>query len=314
MIESGSLTSGVDPSSWGVPAGSALRIEQPACDLQPFVTEYTVSASDPAIHAGSRVLVMPGWPIIRLALTPDRTRINIGPRRYDTVPPAILMGTGSRTAEFVTYGGTYVMLGITPLGWSRLFRFSADRLRDRVVALDEVIAPDMVGHLLDRVHASDLSRDLPGVLDDFCRAQLVAPSDKEATIRGLTRIIVDASTEDIATASEMLGLESSALRRLSTRFFGFPPKLLLVRARFVQSMLRLMLSGNGADYSGIAQSYFDKSHFLRDAHRFLSTTPRRFMQHDQQFMTAFFRAQRDVFGRHPLAAAAGAGTMPVALP
>lgn len=304
MIESGSLVRGVDPRGWGVPAGSALRIERPAPDLAPLLTEYTVSASDASLHADARSLIMPGWPTIRFALSAGPGAITIGPRRYDQLPTAMLLGTSSRTTEFVTNGGTFVMVGISPRGWSRLFRFPADRLRDRLLPLGEVMAPEAVAQLQDALTTTDLARDLPSLLDAFFRAQLLASTDKEDAIRGLIRIISTGSTEDIATASEMLGLPPNALRRLSTRYFGFPPKLLLVRARFIQSMIRMMLSGSDGDYSDIAATYFDKSHFLRDANRFLGTTPKRFMRLDQRFMTAFLRARREVFGGHPLAAAA----------
>lgn len=301
MIESGSGVAGVDPRGWALPPGVALRVERPAADLQPLFTDYVVSAPDGAGSSDARTLIMPGWPTVRLAVTRDTTSIRIGPRRYDTPPRAALMGTSSRTADIVTNGGIFVTIGITPLGWSRLSRLSGDSVRDRLIPLSDVIASRAVTQLCKDVGNSDLARDLPALLDDFWRAHLLAPCDKEDMIRGLTRIIVEGATEDIATASEMLDISPNTLRRLSTRFFGFPPKLLLVRARFTQSMIRMMLAEGRSDYSIIAASYFDKSHFLRDAHRFLGTTPRRFLRHDHRLMAAYFRAQRAVFGRHPLA-------------
>ena len=111
-------------------------------------------------------------------------------------------------------------------------------------------------------------------------------------IRGLETLIADEQPEDHASASKHLGLTPAALRRLSIRFFGHSPKL-LTRARFTRSLLRMMRA-NGADYSNIAPTCFEKLHFLRDARRFLDNTARHFLQRDNPYVLAIMRAHRDV--------------------
>lgn len=294
MIESGTGVAGVDARAWQLPAATALRIEVPAPDLRAFVTEYYVLDSDPQVHAGAVSYPLPSWPMLRFTLTPGPVSLRIGPRRYDPVPVAALWGTTTRAMQTITYGGVTVGVGITALGWSRLFTRGADKVRDQVVPLDTLMPPAAVEALVERLRAADLVTDLALILDTFIRAHLLPPTPHDQAIRSLIDLINDEQTEDIASACDRLGLSPAALRRLSIRYFGYPPKVLLVRARFMRSLVRMMLAGGEADYANIAPTYFDKSHFLRDARRFLDTTPRRFIQRENPYVLAIMRARRDV--------------------
>ena len=55
-------------------------------------------------------------------------------------------------------------------------------------------------------------------------------------------------------------------------------------------------AGGEADYSLRSHSYFDVSHFLRDADEFLGTTPRRFMARQTPYLRYLLRARTAVFG------------------
>jgi hypothetical protein len=232
--------------------------------------------------------------MIRFTLTRGPVSLRLGPRCYDPLPAAALWGTTTRAMQTTTYGGVTVGVGITALGWARLFTISAEKIRDQVVPLSTLLPGATVAALVEQLRDADLVTDLAPILDTFFRAHLLPPTPHDNAIRALVDLINDEQTEDIASASDQLGLTPAALRRLSIRFFGYPPKLLLVRARFMRSLLRMMLADNGADYTNIAPTYFDKSHFLRDARRFLDTTPRRFMNRNNPYVLAIMRARRDV--------------------
>jgi len=49
LIESGSLSSGVDPLHFDLPAGTALRYERPDPRLRALLPSYVVLDSDPEI-------------------------------------------------------------------------------------------------------------------------------------------------------------------------------------------------------------------------------------------------------------------------
>ena len=296
MIESGSLTPGVSADDFGLPPGTALRIELPAPALRPFLTHYHVLDSDPAVWDGAVSWALPSWPIVRFTFDAPMA-MRLGNRVYDPPPEAALYGFTSKAREVRTRGGVTVGAGLTPLAWARLFDVRAERLRDQVVPLAEVLPTHEVEAVVARLAASDLGPAVAGILDGFFAPRLARPSGAEAAIRRLMAVVADDDIHDITAASEHAGLSPTALRRLSTRYFGFPPKTLLVQERFMRSLRRIMLAGGRPDYSQIAPTYFDKSHFLRDAGRFLGMTPRRFLSLDHAYVDAVMRAQALVRAR-----------------
>ncbi|HEX8389082.1 MAG TPA: AraC family transcriptional regulator, partial [Sphingomonas sp.] len=73
-------------------------------------------------------------------------------------------------------------------------------------------------------------------------------------------------------------------------------KLLLRRARFLRSFMRIFRAEDDPGYTRIDRSYFDVSHFLRDADRFLGMTPRRFSKLSTPFLDGSVRARAAVLG------------------
>ncbi|NJR77092.1 AraC family transcriptional regulator [Sphingomonas corticis] len=291
MIESGTHTVGVRVEDFGLPPGTALRVDLPAPALRPFLTHYHVLDSDPGLHDGVVSWALPGWPLIRLILTDAPMTLRIGNRLYDPIPPAALYGFASRARQMTTHGGVTVGIGLTPLGWARMIAAPADRLRDQVVPLEDHLPATRIAALRRDLRDSDGSREVAALLDAFFAPLLAVPNRAEAGIEMLMRLVADDRVHDIATASEAAGMSQTTLRRLATRYFGFPPKTLLVQQRFLRSLRRMLMAGNKPDYSQIAPTYFDKSHFLRDADRFLGMTPRRFMLLDNRYMLAVMRAR-----------------------
>jgi hypothetical protein len=128
------------------------------------------------------------------------------------------------------------------------------------------------------------------------RARLGKAHVDAPRIRMLMEILADDGPTDIVAVANRLDIATHGLRRLSVRHFGFPPKMLLMRARFLRSFVRLMAAGEGVEYAAIDDSYFDASHFLRDAGTFLGMTPRRFMALTKPFLEASLRARDAVLG------------------
>jgi AraC-like DNA-binding protein len=291
MIESGSSTPGVDPATFGLPAHTAVRYERPAAGLREAMISYHVLDSEREHQYGRSQWLLPTWPSIRFILSPDPILLTIGSRRYDPIPAAALYGTTSKAMRMTSHGGVTIGVDLTPIGWARLFRQRADELRDRVVPLDTLLPPAWVQSLMQRLRASDQGAGVKPVLDEAFATVLGPPRRDEPQIRALARLIAEERTHDLTAAAEELGMSPTALRRLSTRYFGFPPKTLLIRTRFMRTLVRMLLAGEQADYSFMPPSYFDASHFLRDAARFLGMTPRRFLQEPHEYLVACLRAR-----------------------
>ena len=81
------------------------------------------------------------------------------------------------------------------------------------------------------------------------------------------------NTEQMAAA---LGVSERHLLRLSRDMFGFTPKTLLRRQRFMRSLVALH-DNPGQPWSALIDpAYYDHSHFVRDFHQFMDMSPTQF--------------------------------------
>ena len=87
--------------------------------------------------------------MIRIALTRGSISVRLGPRCYDPLPAAALYGTTTRAMQTTTHGGVTIGIGITPLGWSRLFTISAAAIRGQVISLSTLLPPPRSTQWLD---------------------------------------------------------------------------------------------------------------------------------------------------------------------
>ncbi|WP_448661430.1 hypothetical protein ACG3SL_12305 [Sphingomonas sp. CJ20] len=277
------------------PHNTALRIERPDARIADCVSDYYVLDSDGPEVMGAVEWSMPGSANIRLFMNERPINVTIGNRVFAPTPHIALYGPSGRASRVESFGGITVGIGVTALGWARLFDEPAERFRDRIVPLVDAMPARVVNALYDKVRASDCGHDVKPVLDTLLVDLLATPHPDEPIIRRLMQMIVDETVADITAIADTLDMKPQRLRNVSLRYFGFPPKRLLRRARFLRSLLRMYAAGE-ADYGLIARSYFDVSHFLRDSEEFLGTTPRRFMAMQTPYMRQIFRARAAVLG------------------
>lgn len=296
MIESGTHAPGVPPEVIDTAPGVALRLERPDPRLADYISEYYAYDSEGPDRMGAVEWAMPGPASLRFFLSERPYNVWMGNRAYTPIPRAALYGPTGSVVRVETFGGITVGITLTALGWSRLLRKPAQQYCDRIVPIAEAIPGDFGQRLYDAIAASDCGPQLKGVLDAFFLENLGEPNSDEPLIRRIMALIIDERVEELADISERVDLTQQQLRTLSIRYFGFPPKRLLRRARFLRSLLRMYAAGGEADYSLRSHSYFDVSHFLRDSDAFLGTTPRRFMARQTPYLRHLLQARTAVFG------------------
>lgn len=296
MIVSGSLTPGIDPARFGLPPHTAVRYERPDPALERMIADYHMFDSEE--HAVNRAIewMLPNAPSIRIILAERPIRLRLAGRYYDPLPVAVFFGPTSRAMEIEVSGGLTIGASLTPIGFARLLRTSAAELRDNVLPLEHVLAGSLVTRLVDSLRSHDRGRRVKAILDDFFKPLLSRPHPDEPELARIMAALQDDSGGNLADVAERIGIASHRLLRLCQRHFGFPPKTLLMRARLLRSILALKQTENRVGYTAIDPAYFDDSHFVRDARRFLSMTPRQFLQLETPYLDASLRARAMVFG------------------
>ncbi|WP_120715897.1 helix-turn-helix domain-containing protein [Tsuneonella amylolytica] len=297
LIESGSHVPGVDPATFQLPFDTALRYERAGEELQPYVADYHVLDSIRPPGWVSSEIMLPGGPAIRFILEDHDFDLAIGSGPHGPLPKASLYGSLSRSAKMrVGPGGVTIGVSLTPLGLARIAGTDADRLRDTVVPLESVIDPALVGSIQNDLKASDRGPGVKAVLDAHLRVIFVRSHPHDDAIQRISAVIAKPGVSSVAEARELSGMSKRQFERLTKRYFGFPPKLLLRRARLLRSIIALKMAGEPYDMRVLEDEYFDHSHFTRDSHRFLGMSPLRFLRTPSPYRDAALRARSIVLG------------------
>ncbi len=295
-IVGGTQTPGIPPSLFAMPPGMAIRYDQPDPALADYVTGYHLYAASGPAAMGMENWFLPGTANVRVTLDAGPIAVSIGRHRSDPLPQASLFGPTSHAIHTVTNGGVMIGFGISALGWSRFFDAGADRYADRIVALADAARAGFAERLVALLSTISDEQGVKPALDRFLLAEMGRPAIDAALIRRFARLVTDDMPGGVAQAAQAWGVSAEVLRRLSKRHFGFLPKTLLIRSRFLRSLIPLIEAKGDIDYSNIDPGYFSASHFLRDANAVLGTTPRRFLHAQTEFLVASLRARAAVLG------------------
>lgn len=277
-----------------MPPGTRVRYFAPAPEVAPFITAYNVYGS-----ADREPRVDPFLPMMMmLTVLIDAGPVSVTIRHHSTprVPDLALYGSMTRPLVATTHGGVQVGIGISPVGWARLSRRSAEDFHNRVTPLGDMFGRGWGDRLRADLIAAPSDEDVPAIIDAAFAPLLGTPHPNERLIALLGGIVAADGSPDITEVAARLGMTTAGLRRLSRQHFGLSPKQLLTRARFLRSFLRQSgLDGRGGA-GAIDAAYFDESHYLRDAHTFLGTTPRRFLKQPAHFLRGSLASRFRVLG------------------
>lgn len=295
MIVSGSHVPGIDPATFGLPAGTAVRIERPDPALAGLIPSYVVYDSDPEQWRGVTSWALPGWSQIWVVLTAGPIGVKIRNRHYARLGSAVLYGSTSRAMPTTTNGGVTIGINISPVGWARWFGVAADAYRERITPLEQLWPADWIEALISGLHASDRGVGVKAVLDHFLLARLPRPKATEPRIARAMAALADPAFSESRDVAAALGISPQTLLRLTRAHFGHGPKLVMRRTRFLRALTAAMVA-EAPHFSAAPIGYHDVPHYLRDARYFLGMTPRRFLTMPIAYQQALLRARTAVIG------------------
>lgn len=127
--------------------------------------------------------------------------------------------------------------------------------------------------------------------------RLIGPGDPDPAVAELFKLLADPAIATVAELSGRMGLTNAVLARLSRAHFGFPPKVLLRRTRFLRALLRTHEAERGSWNRVLTESgYFDASHFTRDCQAFLGMSLGEYLATPKPLAEASLRARQQVLG------------------
>lgn len=259
-----------------------IRYYYPAEKLRPYISSY--SFTDVGGGEPLRSVLQPGWANARFLLAGHSTTRLAGIERSSRDMPARIVGPTSRAYELTGFPlSRAVGVGLLPLGWAHFVGKPAYRFADRVEPLSMAFADDtkrLLGALRDAVE-DEASRSILNAF--FLRLHTARPVPPPYLIRA-HELLLDPTILTTGHVAARLGLSSRHVARLSREMFGFTPKLLLRRQRFLRTLAALRERPHDSWTTLLDETYYDQSHFVHDCYRFLGMPP-----------SAFFAQQRAFF-------------------
>lgn len=179
-----------------------------------------------------------------------------------------------------------------PLGWSRLVGKPAsdyanrlvDGMQDPAFARFRPLAETLFGAEPDA--DAELQR-----LIAFCRTLESYEEPAAPAIIATYEALHDPEVVNVDKLVLRAGITRRTLERLCQRTFGFPPKLLLRRQRFVRSLAQFIADPSLKWVGALDAGYHDQSQFVRDFREFMGMTPTEFRLREKPVIEPVMRAR-----------------------
>ena len=265
-------------------------------DLAPYISGYHLYAVGEAGGEPHRGAFEPAWASLRIAVT-EGSEWRVRPARGEWLspPPVSLFGPSSMLIWSESEAGILVGAGIRPRGWLRLFRRPACDWADRI-DVAPAFGRRTPAAIRDQFCKLSQDDDVPRLFDALFRSLLRPPSAADDAIARIEAALVDPAIETVDELARITRLHVRRVERLALRAFGFPPKLLLRRARFLRSLHAMRAAGRGEGSTAIDPGYTDYSHFVRDAQDFLGMSPRAFLEINMPLLKRSLALRKAVLG------------------
>jgi AraC-like DNA-binding protein len=269
-------------------AEASVYFAQPAEALRPFIPAYW----DVVVEGEGVVedLLRPEWTNIRLILDGEWA---FGPSRTHLAPladSAVVHGVATHVQWVRGSAGTVFCIPVFPMGWHRLLGARASRYANAIHPLSDILGADgerlcasvMAAHSLDgRVAAADAF-----FLERLALSHQGPVSDR---IEAVSLAIADPECATVAELAERSGLSQPQLARLTRQHFGFSPKKLMRRERFLRMLHSMQGMSVGEWPHFLDPQYTDQSHMIRDFKHFIGMAPTRYFAMERPLLSAVFK-------------------------
>jgi AraC-like DNA-binding protein len=247
----------------------------PAQPLRRYLSTYhflDISSNE----AENEDFLYPEWASVRFTLRGKATGNIIGQDPFE-IPAASIKGPTGKAALVRFQDIRIVGIGFLPLGWYRMIGCPADRWADKVRAVDAAPEFALLAALKREIDGISDPEQIAALFDHILLQAISAPDPLEADIESIHHAIANPEISNVGDLAEMTGISKQRLERLSRRIFGFPPKLLLRRQRFLRTLANIMEHPDLKWSDAMDGQYFDQAHFNREFHQFMGMSPGQYL-------------------------------------
>jgi AraC-like DNA-binding protein len=268
--------------------------EPPAAFEGCFTTFYHLSLEMPDASARLADYLQPEWGNIRFfcGSTPEAA-IN-----GTEVSGARFVGTGpsSLPCRFTLGPARMWGVGFLPLGWARFFDADASACANIVCDGTAHPAFSRFAGLADTLcdPESTLDEQYAAIVAAMTRA--MRPTRDDARITRVHAALVSGEHAAVHDLADACAMSIRTLERVCMRYFGFSPKLLMRRQRFMRSLTTFMLQRGRRWTEAMDDHYHDQAQFTREFREFMTMNPSEYAALDHPILTSFREARARVWG------------------
>ena len=274
----------------------SVRFHEPPGDLRGCFTTFYVTEIDPGSAPTLKDSLHPEWAGMRF-FTPH------GPVSWtdagERVAGTRFQATGPTThpIHFELPKTRMWGFGLLPLGWARFVGHSAADFANRLCdgMTEATFAPfrPLAAELLH--NRGDETAELDAIVR-FFRTFPGKPEADEKRILAIHVAIVDPEVVTVTDLVKRVAASQRTVERLCHRHFGFSPKLLLRRQRFMRSLVQFMLDPSLKWIGAMDPNYHDQAQFVRDFHEFMNCTPREYAAQPHPVLERFLTERLKAHG------------------
>jgi AraC-like DNA-binding protein len=188
-------------------------------------------------------------------------------------------------------------MGLLPLGWAKFVRADASQLANAVADGNKHPAFASFRPLADGLSAveADVATELALITTHFLARADEPVADAERILL-IHEALVDPEIDSVAALVAHTGGNRRTVERICRRAFGFSPKLLLRRQRFMRSLAQFMLDPTIRWSAAMDGHYHDQAQFVRDFRQFMGMTPREYAALEKPILGAVMHARARIYG------------------
>lgn len=201
-----------------------------------------------------------------------------------------VLGPRSREIHFRIHTTRLWSINLNPVGWAHYVRRPADEFADTMLDGFEHPAFSPFWPLVDELFAAepDPKSELSRILA-FLENAMPDQHPHEDRILAMFLALIDPQVTSVAQFAARLGISKRTLERNCLKYFGFSPKLMLRRQRFLRSLNDFTLDPSLKWIGAMDAVYHDQAQFVRDFRRFMGMTPSRYAALEKPIMGPIMR-------------------------
>lgn len=187
-------------------------------------------------------------------------------------------------------------IGFLPLGWARFFDVDAASVANVVVDGNKHPCFAKFAPLCEVLCDAGRSREEQLEAINATMRELGRPNRDEEKILRVHRALVDPEVTNVADFADRSGKTVRSLERVCLRYFGFAPKLLLRRQRFMRSLTSFMLHRGSKWTEAMDEHYHDQAQFTREFQQFMVMKPTDYAALDHPILSSFMEQRARIWG------------------